>query len=81
MAQKIIITEEQLKKVLNVVKEAEWHEMMQNFEKTTNSEVSMSEEDARLMSIYALKWCEGKEDYPDCKHILSITGKHKLFPH
>jgi propanediol dehydratase small subunit len=81
MGQKIRITEEQLKKVVSVIKEEEWHEMMKNFEKTTSSEVSMSEEDARLMSIYALKWCTGKEDYPDCKHILAITGKHKLFPH
>ena len=79
MATKIKLTEEQLKKVVATLEEQEFDSMITNYNKARESEGQMSHDDARMLASFALKFCEGKEHNPDCKHVHQIWSKHQLF--
>ena len=65
MSKKIVITESQLKKIVKEEEEISFERMMKNFNDEKQREVSMSREDARMLTNFALRWCEGKDNLPD----------------
>jgi hypothetical protein len=79
MAKKIMITEEQLKKVVSVVKEAKFDDALENYKKELNKQVSMSQDEAKLLITLGLNWCEGKDDHPDCDEVLRVRSKLHLY--
>lgn len=79
MNKKIVITESQLKKVLNVVEQEEFDDMLKNYNNEKESELQMSRDDARMLVNIALRWCEGKDNLPDCRHVTMLHSKHQLF--
>lgn len=79
MSKKIVITESQLKKVVKLVEDYNWEEMMKNYNDSREKEVSMSHDDFRMLSNFALRWCEGKDNLPDCQHVMKLHHKHQGF--
>ena len=79
MGQKIILTEEQLKGVINHLEEQAFDDMITKYHDETMKEVSMSRDDAKVLTTFALKWCEGKDKLPDCRHIHQLWTKHELY--
>lgn len=78
MAQKIRITEQQLKGVMNTLNEQEFDDILTKFKTEKGREVNMSMEDARMLLNLANNWCEGRIDHPDCVEIDQIAKKLKL---
>lgn len=79
MPQKIILTEEQLNNVVNHLEEQAFDDIITKHQKETMKEISMSRNDAKVLTTFALKWCEGKDKLPDCRHIHQIWTKHELY--
>jgi hypothetical protein len=79
MGQKIKLTETQLKKVVNIIKEENFDDMISKYNEMRNSEVSMSHDDARMLANIASNWCRGKDNLPDCKEVDNLISKHQLF--
>jgi hypothetical protein len=79
MSKKIAITESQLKNVVKLVEDYTWDEMLKNYQSNKESEISMSRDDASLLTNLAIRWCEGKDNLPDCKHVMKLHSKHQLF--
>jgi hypothetical protein len=79
MSKKIVITESQLKKIVKEEEEISFERMMKNFNDEKQREVSMSREDARMLTNFALRWCEGKDNLPDCQYVRKLHSKHQLF--
>lgn len=52
---------------------------MKNYEESREQEVSMSRDDARMLTNFALRWCEGKDNLPDCQHVMKLHSKHQLW--
>ena len=50
MANKIVITEEQLKKVVSVVKEAKFDDALENYKKEWHKQVSMDQDEAEIIA-------------------------------
>ena len=42
-------------------------------------EVSIPFDDLSMLSSLASRFCEGKENFPDCKQVRRIIGRHSLF--
>jgi len=79
MSKKIKLTEEQLKKVVNVISESSFDDMITKYHEMRSSEVSMSHDDARMLANIASNWCRGKDNLPDCKEVDNLISKHQLF--
>ena len=60
MAKKMVITEDQLKKVVEVIKEQKYDDAISKYQKEQNKQISMSQDDARLLLNLGQNWCEGK---------------------
>jgi hypothetical protein len=79
MAKKVILTEQQLKSVLNVVKEQQFDEMITKYNKEKNQGVSIPLEDAKLLINIGMNWCQGKDTHPDCEEIMRIRSNFNLY--
>lgn len=66
-------------KMVKLVEDLSWEEMMKNYHDSKENEVSMSRDDARMLTNFALRWCEGKDNLPDCQHVMKLHSKHQLF--
>jgi hypothetical protein len=75
---KIKITEEQLKKVVNLVTEQKYDDAIETYQKEKSREISMSRDEARLMYNLAQNWCEGNVSHPDCTEIDELGKKLKI---
>jgi hypothetical protein len=75
----IVITENQLKKVVDVVKEQKFDDAITKYQKEQNRQISMSQDDAMLLLNLGQSWCEGKSDHPDCEEIHRLRSKLNLF--
>ena len=79
MKKKIVLTEEQLKKVVEVVKEQKYDDAISKYQKEYNKQVSMSQNDAMLLLSLGQNWCEGKIDHPDCEEVQSIRSRLNMY--
>lgn len=66
-------------KMVKLVEDLSWEEMMKNYNDSRESEVQMSRDDASMLANFALRWCEGKDNLPDCQHVRKLHNKHQLF--
>jgi hypothetical protein len=78
MLKKIKITEQQLKKVVDVINEQNFDDAITKYQKEKNQAINMSTEDARLLITLAQNWCEGRVSHPDCEEIDALSKKLKL---
>ena len=78
MAKKIKITEEQLKKVVNVINEQTFDSAIETYKKERDKEIPMSRMDATLLMNLAQNWCEGRVSHPDCEEIEELKKRLKL---
>jgi hypothetical protein len=79
MSKKIKLTESQLKKVVNVISESSFDDMITKYNDTKQNEVSMSHDDASMLVNIATNWCQGKDNLPDCRDIQTIKSKLNLY--
>ena len=78
MAKKIKLTETQLKRVMDVIKEDTFDQAFETHKKEKTREVFMSHEDARLMSELAHNWCQDKVSEPNCAELETLTKRLKI---
>lgn len=78
MAKKIKLTEEQLQKVLDVIKEETYDQALTTHQREKSREIFMSNEDAKLMNELAHNWCQDKVSEPHCQELEALTKKLKL---
>lgn len=78
MSKKIKLTEEQLKKVINVIGEQAYDQALTTHKREQAREVFMSRDNAQLLNNLAQNWCEGRVNHPDCAELEEITKKLKL---
>ena len=78
MPKKIKLTEGQLKRVIDVIKEDTYDQAITTHQREKAREVFMSHEEAKLMSKLAHNWCEGRVSHPDCEELEAITKKLKI---
>jgi hypothetical protein len=79
MEKKMIITEDQLQKVVKVVKEQKFDDAITKYQKEQNKMVSISQDDAKFLLNLGQNWCEGKSDHPDCEEVLRLKSKLNLY--
>jgi hypothetical protein len=79
MKKKIVLTEEQLKKVVEVVKEQKYDDAISKYQKEQNKQVSMSQDDAMMLISLGQHWCEGKSDHPDCEEVYRLRSQLNLY--
>ena len=79
MSKKIKLTETQLKKVVNIISESSFDEMITKYNDTKQREVGMSQDDASMLINIATNWCQGKDNLPDCQEIQKIKSKLNLY--
>lgn len=79
MKKKIIITEEQLKAVVEVVKEQKFDDAISKYQKDVSKQVSMSQDDVALLLNLGQNWCEGKNDHPDCEEVHRLRSKFGIY--
>lgn len=79
MSKKIKLTETQLKKVVNIISESSFDEMITKYNDTKQREVGMSHDDATMLVNISSNWCEGKDNLPDCQEIQKIKSKLNLY--
>jgi hypothetical protein len=79
MAKKMIITEDQLQKVVKVVKEQKFDDAIVKYQKEQNKMVSISQDDAKFLLNLGQSWCEGKTDHPDCEEVQRLRSKLNLY--
>jgi len=78
MAQKIKITEGQLKNVVNVISEETYDQALTTHLREKGREVFMSREEGKLLYTLALNWCEGRVNHPDCEELMNTVKKLNL---
>lgn len=79
MSNKIVLTETQLKKVVSVIKEQQFDDMITKYNDSKKQEVGMSHSDAEMLVNLALNWCQGKDNVPDCREVEQIKSKLNLY--
>lgn len=79
MKKRIVITEEQLKKVVNVIKEEKFDAAITKYQSERNKLISMSQDDVTLLINLGRSWCEGKIDHPDCEELHQVISKLDLY--
>jgi hypothetical protein len=79
MGKKVILTEQQLKSIVKVVKEQQFDEAITKFNKEKNQGVSMPLDDAKLLINVGVNWCHGKDTHPDCEEIYRIRSDFNLY--
>ncbi|HOH61328.1 MAG TPA: hypothetical protein PK698_02425 [Bacilli bacterium] len=79
MKTKIMITEEQLQNLLHVVKEENFDDFFDKYEKDKREMISMSHEDATMLINMGLHWCKDKPGHPDCEEIYKLRSKLDLY--
>ena len=78
MGKKIVITEDQLKGVINVLNEQSYDDAIEKYKRERDVEISMGIEDARLLYRLAQDWCEGRVTHPECEDVELLGKKLKL---
>ena len=78
MPKKIKLTEDQLKKVINVIKEETYDQALTTHQREKDREVFMSHEDAKLMNELANNWCQDKVSEPHCQELEALGKKLKI---
>ena len=78
MPQKIKLTEEQVKSVINLISEDSYDQALTTHLREKEREVFMSKDDAKLMSTLALNWCEGRVSHPDCEELFEVVKKLRI---
>lgn len=79
MTKRIVITEEQLKKIVNTVKEQKFDDFINKYQNDKNETISMSQDDAAMLLNMGQHWCEGKADHPDCEEVHRLRSKLNLY--
>lgn len=79
MPKKIVIKEEQLKKIVQIVENEAFDDMITNYRDWQQHKVEIPHNDLTMLANFSLRFCEGKENLPDCKHVREIINKHQLF--
>lgn len=79
MGKKMVITEDQLKKVVKVVKEQKFDDAITKYQKEQNKLVSLSQDDAKFLLNLGMNWCEGKSGHPDCEEVQRLRSKLNLY--
>lgn len=79
MKKKIVITEEQLQKIVHVVKEQKYDDFFNKYEKDKNEMISMSQEDATMLLNMGQHWCQDKPGHPDCEEVYRLRSKLNLY--
>lgn len=78
MGQKIKLTENQVKKVINVISEETYDQALTTHQREKQREVFMSTEDAKLLGTLASNWCEGRVSHPDCEALQEVIKRLKI---
>lgn len=78
MAKKIKLTESQLKKVMDVIKEETYDQAFETHKTEKSREVFMSSENAKLMAKLGQNWCQDKVNTPDCVELEEVITKLKI---
>lgn len=79
MKKKIFLTESQLKKVIDVVSEQQFDEVITSYNREKRETVSIPEDDAKMLVNISKHWCRDKENHPDCEEILRIQSTLNLY--
>lgn len=79
MGVKLLIKEEQLKKIVQVVENEAFDDMIKNYNDFQQHKVEIAHNDLTMLANFSLRFCEGKENLPDCKHVREIINKNQLF--
>jgi len=79
MAKKIVIKEEQLKKIVQIVENEAYDDMLKNYNEFQQHKVEIAHNDLTMLANFSMRFCEGKDNFPDCKHVRELVSKHQLF--
>jgi hypothetical protein len=79
MKKKIVIKEEQLKKIVQVVENEAYDDMLTNYYGFQQQKVEIPRNDLTMLANFSMRFCEGKDNFPDCKHVRELVSKHQLF--
>ncbi len=79
MSKKIVIKEEQLKKIVQVLENEAFDDMITNYKEWQAHKVEIEHNDLTMLANFASKFCEGKDNFPDCKHVRDLISKHELW--
>jgi len=79
MAKRIIITEDQLEKIVDVVKEQKFDDAFTKYQDDKRRKVSLSQDDATLLLNLAQNWCTDKRDHPDCEEVFRLRSQLGLY--
>jgi len=79
MAKKIRLTEGQLKKVVNVVSEQQFDEVITKYEREKRQGIELPLDEVKLLLNLSMNWCRDKDDHPDCEEVLKIRSKLSLY--
>lgn len=78
MAQKIKITEQQLKSVMKSLNEDTFDQALTTHLREKGREIFMSADDAKVLSKLATQWCETRVNHPDCEQVTDLISRLKL---
>ena len=78
MAQKIKITESQLKSVMKVINEDTYDQALTTHNREKSREVFMSTEEAKLLGKLSSQWCETRASDAECEELMGLIKKLKI---
>ena len=79
MGKRIIITEEQLEKIVSVVNEQKFDDAFTKYQEDKKKKVSLSQDDAALLLNLAQSWCTDKRDHPDCEEVFRLRAQIGMY--
>ncbi len=79
MSKKIILKEEQLNKIMQIVEDEAFDDMIKNYNDFQQHKVEIAHNDLTMLANFSKRFCEGKENLPDCKHVNELISKHQLW--
>lgn len=79
MSKKIVIKEEQLKKIVQIVENEAFDDIITKYNDFKQHKVEIPHQDLTMLANFSLKFCEGRENLPDCRHVRELVSKHNLF--
>ena len=81
MAKIIRLTESDISRLVKKVIEEEMMDVSSDSEyyQERKREVSIPFDDLSMLSSLASRFCEGKENFPDCRQVRRINSRYSLF--
>lgn len=76
---KIKLTESQVKRLMGVVNEEKFDDMISNFNKSQNDTVPAPIDDLKTMFNIVKDWCQSRPDNSDCSDIMNLRDKLNLY--